>query len=84
MDGEVHNLRVEAGKTILQASIDAEIDIPFSCKRGACTTCRGLLRRGHIQHKNKALGLSEEEKKEGYILCCLAQPSTDDVVVEIT
>ncbi|RYY06449.1 MAG: 2Fe-2S iron-sulfur cluster binding domain-containing protein, partial [Sphingobacteriaceae bacterium] len=37
------------GKTILEAGLDAMIDLPYSCQIGSCLLCKGTLERGQIR-----------------------------------
>ncbi len=81
--GEELNLQVPAGETLLEAGIAADHDMPYSCEKGVCTSCKGRLLQGQIQHIRPPEVLSEEEIAEGYILCCMAQPISANVIVEI-
>ncbi len=82
LDGSEFNVNVPSKRTILEAGLDQQIDMPFSCQSGLCTACRGKLLSGEV-HMEESDGLSEEELKDGYILCCVSHPLTDDVSVKI-
>ena len=82
MDGESYKVKVPAKKSILKSGLDAGIDLPFSCQSGVCTSCRGKLISGKIRMEEDE-GLSQAEKDEGYVLCCVGHPLTDDVRIEI-
>jgi ring-1,2-phenylacetyl-CoA epoxidase subunit PaaE len=72
---------VEKGKSVLEAALDAGIELPYSCQTGNCNTCKAKLKEG----KMRMIGLSNErEDLEGqdYLLCC-SHPLTDDVYLEI-
>jgi ring-1,2-phenylacetyl-CoA epoxidase subunit PaaE len=81
-DGDEFNFIVPPEKTILEAALDLDIDLPYSCQSGLCTACRGKCLSGKIKMVEDE-GLSEREKKEGYVLLCVGHPLTKDVVVEI-
>ena len=82
LNGEEFEVAVDAKKTILEAALDGEIDMPYSCQSGLCTACRGLCLSGKVtMDSNEAL--SEAEIIEGYILTCQAHPLTDDVKVDM-
>lgn len=81
-DGEKYKLIVPPDKTILEAALDLNIDLPYSCQSGLCTACRGKCLSGKVKMVEDQ-GLSEREKKEGYILNCVGHPISDDVVIEI-
>ncbi len=56
------------------------IDWPSSCRNGTCRTCMGQLVRGQVRYEIEWPGLSAEEKAEGYVLPCVAFPSSDLVL----
>jgi ring-1,2-phenylacetyl-CoA epoxidase subunit PaaE len=81
-DGEEHVVTVEPDQPILDAALDMEIDLPFSCQSGLCTACRGKCLSGSVK-MDEDEGLSEAEKEAGYVLPCVSHPLTDDVKIEI-
>lgn len=81
-DDEEYVVEVSPDKTILEAALDADIDLPYSCQSGLCTTCRGKLHSGKVEMEEEE-GLSEQEINEGYVLTCVGHPKTDDVKIEI-
>lgn len=82
LNGTETEVAVDAKKTILEAALDDEIDMPYSCQSGLCTACRGLCLSGKVtMDSNEAL--SEAEITEGYILTCQAHPLTDDVKIDM-
>jgi ferredoxin len=70
-----------ADTTILHAAEQAGIDLPSSCRNGTCRTCICKLESGSVRYLVEWPGLSIEEKREGYILPCVAVP-VGDVTVE--
>lgn len=82
LNGEEHTFDVPANKTILETGLGLDIDMPYSCQSGLCTACRGKLLSGEVK-MDEDDGLTEAEKQEGYVLCCVGHPLTDDVVIEI-
>jgi ring-1,2-phenylacetyl-CoA epoxidase subunit PaaE len=82
LDGETHLVAVPPNRTILEAALDQDIDMPFSCQSGLCTACRGKLLHGHVEMEEED-GLSEEELNEGYILNCVGRPTGPGVEIEI-
>jgi ring-1,2-phenylacetyl-CoA epoxidase subunit PaaE len=81
-EGSEYKLVVPAKQTILDAALDADIDLPYSCQAGVCTACRGKCLSGKV-HLDEREGLSDAELAKGYILTCVAHPLTADVVIEI-
>ena len=53
-----------------------------SCRNGTCRTCICLLTSGKVSYRIEWPGLSLDEKREGYILPCVAYPLSD-VVIEL-
>ena len=82
LDGEEYNVNVPPEKTILEAALDQDLDMPFSCQSGLCTACRGKLLYGNV-HMDEEDGLSEEEVNDGYILNCVSKPTSPDVKIEV-
>jgi len=81
LDGEEHVVTVPPGANILDSAIKADLDPPFSCKSGICTTCRAKLYTGKVRMDERE-GLSDSEIEEGYILTCQSHPLTDNVKLE--
>ncbi|AMP01374.1 2Fe-2S iron-sulfur cluster binding domain protein [Collimonas arenae] len=68
----------DEGETILNAAIRAGVGLPYGCKNGACSSCKGKLVDGsitHGAHQEKALPVKEEEL--GFALFCCATPHSD-------
>jgi len=71
----------EADDTVLAAGLRAGIGLPYGCKNGACSSCKGVLVSGtvvHGPHQVKALPAAEEET--GKALFCCARPQSDLVI----
>ncbi|HRH34826.1 MAG TPA: ferredoxin--NADP reductase [Catalimonadaceae bacterium] len=82
LDGDRFEVTVPVGKTILDAALDADVDMPYSCQSGLCTACRGKCLSGKV-HMDEREGLSDEEMEEGYVLTCVGHPLTADVELEM-
>lgn len=80
--GAEYEFEVPADKTILQAALDKNIDLPYSCQSGMCTACMGKCTSGTIKLHDPD-GLSANELKNDFMLTCVAQPLSDGVVIEI-
>jgi len=66
--------------TLLQALEAAGLDAPNSCRNGTCRTCICRLQQGTVACTIEWPGLSFDEKREGYILPCVALARSDLVV----
>ncbi|MCJ8164916.1 ferredoxin--NADP reductase [Pontibacter sp. E15-1] len=81
-EGAEYAVEVEPDQTILEAALDQDIDLPYSCQAGLCTACRGKCLSGKV-HLDEREGLSDAEMEEGYVLNCVGHPLTANVVIEI-
>lgn len=82
MDGQEYVLKVNKDTPILDAGLDEEIDMPYSCQSGLCTACRAKCLEGEVDQED-AEGLSQSESEEGYVLLCVGKPLSDKVKVEV-
>jgi CDP-4-dehydro-6-deoxyglucose reductase len=67
-----------ADQSVLEAALNASLNLPHSCKGGNCGSCRARLLQGEIYYPNgRPLGLSETEAAEGFVLLCQARARSD-------
>ena len=81
-DGDVHEFVVEPHQTILEAALEQDIDLPYSCQAGMCTACLGKCTSGKV-NMDEEEGLTEKEITQGYVLTCVSHPMSEGVVIEI-
>ena len=62
----------DADTTILDAARQAGYEMPYSCRRGACASCRGLVRSGEIETPVPG---------DLHVLFCQARPKSDLEIV---
>jgi ring-1,2-phenylacetyl-CoA epoxidase subunit PaaE len=79
-DGRSFNIEVNTKENILNAALDANVDPPFACMVGACTTCRAKLVEGSVSMKDSE-ALTQKEIEAGYILTCQAHPTSQKLKV---
>jgi CDP-4-dehydro-6-deoxyglucose reductase len=73
-----HSFEVPGGKTVLTAGLSAGWNMPYSCRAGSCTTCRGRILEGRVEYgKVNDFHLSAEQRAQGYALLCQATPLSD-------
>jgi ring-1,2-phenylacetyl-CoA epoxidase subunit PaaE len=81
LDGVRREVEFRPGQhSILEAGRAAGIDLPFSCKGGMCSTCRGKLIEGQVRMA-KNYALEPHEVAAGYVLTCQSFPLTERVVI---
>ena len=71
----------DSAETLLAAAERAGIALPSSCRNGTCRTCLCQASGGAVRYKVEWPGLSADEKREGYILPCVAIALADLTLV---
>jgi len=65
---------VAPGQTLLEASLDAGVQVPFSCTLGGCGACRVKVASGDVVMQTPNC-LTQSERDEGYVLTCVGYPA---------
>ena len=65
---------------ILDAIDDLGVDVPYSCRAGACSSCAGVITSGTIDQEEQSF-LDDDQMEGGFALLCVTYP-TSDVTVE--
>jgi CDP-4-dehydro-6-deoxyglucose reductase len=78
-----HCVEAPAGATVLEALEKAGYALPNNCRAGACGECKVKVREGQFdQGVVLDMALSQEERREGYGLMCMAKPVSPELVIE--
>ena len=80
-EDEPKTIRVNSNKTILDAALEHDIDVPYSCKGGVCSSCICRVIKGSAEMKKNII-LSENEVHEGLILSCQAVPTSEKIIID--
>jgi ferredoxin len=75
-NGKDYTVTVPEDRYILQSAENQGVDLPFSCRNGACTTCAVRVISGEL-YQPEAMGLSPALQKKGYALLCVSYPRSD-------
>ena len=67
----------KVGESMLDAALRNGVVLPYSCRTGRCSTCKCKVSTGETVALHPELGLSEDEKKDGWILSCVRGAITD-------
>jgi len=71
-EGVKYHINNISGKTVLEAAIEAGIDVPYSCQGGICSSCIAKVVDGSAKMRTNQI-LTEGEIKDGLVLTCQAE-----------
>lgn len=80
LKGAEHHLQVPYNRTILQAALDQQIDIPYSCRSGICSTCTATCTQGNV-HMDYNEVLLDNEIAAGRVLVCTGHPTENETTI---
>lgn len=77
-----HQFQVRPSQTVLEAAIEAGINLPYGCRNGACGACKGKVISGKVMHDDyQSSAMTDAELASGQALFCCARP-LEDLVIE--
>lgn len=81
LDDEEFNLSMDKKTRVLDAVLKENIDAPYSCQGGVCSTCIARIKEGKAEMVKNQI-LTDGEIEEGLILTCQAHPLTPTLTVD--
>jgi len=79
-DGTEEVIQCEEDQYILEAAEDAGMDLPSSCRAGACSSCVAKVLEGTVNNDEQSY-LDDDQLEEGLSMLCVAIPESDCVIL---
>lgn len=78
-----HVFTASAHQPLLKSAEEAGLNLPYGCRNGACSVCKGRVVSGEVDHgESQVWALPEEQRRENKLLLCCAKPLSD-LVLEV-
>jgi len=68
--------------SILDAARRCGLEVPYACKAGVCSTCKGKLLEGEVR-MDRNFALTPAEVAQGFVLCCQSHPTSAKVMITL-
>lgn len=81
VDEEETTLVMSQKQTILEAALANDLDVPYSCQGGVCSSCICRVTEGTAAMRQNNI-LTDNEVAEGLVLSCQAEPTSASIKVD--
>lgn len=72
------SFEVKPGQNVLDAALEAEIVLPYSCRGGGCSTCKAKVLEGEFEAGEAPEHILEpSDLEQGFTLMCQVHPKSD-------
>ena len=80
-DSSSYKINFKSSEILLDSILNNNIDVPYSCQGGVCSSCIARIKKGQIEMKTNQI-LTDKEIEEGLILTCQSIPKSKDIVID--